>query len=683
MANIGSLVVNLQANSAAFLAEMQKARTATERVARGVEQGTAVMSRSFQAVTNHVRGFLAAFSLTAIAHFAKQLVDTAGGLGELSEQLGVSTGFLQAMQYQAAQSGVSAEQLQTAFIRLNDTIGSAAEGSDEAIKTFNRLGIMILDGSGNVRNAEAVFDDLAERIRSIEDPARRAAAANDLLGRTGARLLPLLSQGAEGIRLAREEAERAGVIISQEMIDNADKLSDALAAVKIQLAAIATSPAIAVFQTIADTLKFLRDWTPRGLEMVDRALGGQAVNDALEDEMVRLSGRAEDLRDAIASVNIGDAFNMPTQEAVRHLEELRTELDLVTERMDELRRYFEDRDRGSLDVVPPVRISTVHPRGVRNPVGRSSGRDAARVLEDLQRQMNALSTPNAERQTFIDQWVGKLPEAVSRTSTLAERVRNLAGAFYDAQQSNRVLNDAFEDGQRISEQMMTQQERLQNQLANLNYLREVGAISQTTYNRAVSDAWLTTSGLGKAVESLGDAFSNAFEDAIVKGQSLRDVLGSLLSDIGRLLIRLAVLEPIKQAITSGLGNLFGGSTFVPGSGTGNTSRSAMGNILTSRGPLALASGGVVTSPHVALIGEGMQDEAVVPLPNNRKIPVDLRGGRSGNTFVTNIDARGSDAGVLIRVQAMLDQRDARLLAAIPQLSRDGGGFARSVGARKR
>ena len=145
---------------------------------------------------------------------------------------------------------------------------------------------------------------------------------------------------------------------------------------------------------------------------------------------------------------------------------------------------------------------------------------------------------------------------------------------------------------------------------------------------------------------------------------------------------MAVLEPIKQAITQGLGSLFGGSS---GSGAGGGhSSSAWGNVLSPRGPIALAGGGVVTSPHIALIGEGAMNEAVVPLPDGRRIPVQLSGrGGGGHTFVTQIDARGSDAGVLIRVQAMLDQRDARLLAAIPQLSRDGGGFARSVGARKR
>jgi hypothetical protein len=41
---------------------------------------------------------------------------------------------------------------------------------------------------------------------------------------------------------------------------------------------------------------------------------------------------------------------------------------------------------------------------------------------------------------------------------------------------------------------------------------------------------------------------------------------------------------------------------------------------------AYAAGGpIVRTPHVAVIGEGQYNEAVVPLPNGREIPVDLRG----------------------------------------------------------
>ncbi len=45
--------------------------------------------------------------------------------------------------------------------------------------------------------------------------------------------------------------------------------------------------------------------------------------------------------------------------------------------------------------------------------------------------------------------------------------------------------------------------------------------------------------------------------------------------------------------------------------------------------VGFADGGVVTSPTYALVGEGVHNEAIIPMPNGRSVPVDLKG--QGNT----------------------------------------------------
>ncbi len=52
-----------------------------------------------------------------------------------------------------------------------------------------------------------------------------------------------------------------------------------------------------------------------------------------------------------------------------------------------------------------------------------------------------------------------------------------------------------------------------------------------------------------------------------------------------------------------------------------------------------ATGGVVTRPTIAMIGEGNMNEAVVPLPNGRSIPVQMQ-GQSGKPVVVNINITG-------------------------------------------
>jgi phage-related minor tail protein len=48
-----------------------------------------------------------------------------------------------------------------------------------------------------------------------------------------------------------------------------------------------------------------------------------------------------------------------------------------------------------------------------------------------------------------------------------------------------------------------------------------------------------------------------------------------------------------------------------------------------------ANGGVVSGPTLGLVGEGRYNEAVVPLPDGKSIPVSL-GGASGSNISTNI-----------------------------------------------
>ena len=61
--------------------------------------------------------------------------------------------------------------------------------------------------------------------------------------------------------------------------------------------------------------------------------------------------------------------------------------------------------------------------------------------------------------------------------------------------------------------------------------------------------------------------------------------------------------------------------------------------MTDYGPLQLhkySSGGVATGPQMALFGEGRKNEAYVPLPDNRSIPVTLSGDTGGTVNNVNV-----------------------------------------------
>jgi tape measure domain-containing protein len=90
--------------------------------------------------------------------------------------------------------------------------------------------------------------------------------------------------------------------------------------------------------------------------------------------------------------------------------------------------------------------------------------------------------------------------------------------------------------------------------------------------------------------SLGLTFTSAFEDAIVEGKALGDVLKGLEKDLARLVLRKAVTEPLAGAASSGLSGLIGG--LFRGGGTAAAASAATPAIDASAGGFLFHTGGV-------------------------------------------------------------------------------------------
>lgn len=157
----------------------------------------------------------------------------------------------------------------------------------------------------------------------------------------------------------------------------------------------------------------------------------------------------------------------------------------------------------------------------------------------------------------------------------------------------------------------------------------------------------------QAALDLGMTFSSAFEDAIINGNKLRDVLHGLGRDIARMVLRQTVTTPLAAAISGGLRGLF---------------PSANGNVFAGGAVVPFASGGqLVNRPRVfpmangatGLMGEA-GEEGIFPLTRV--------GGKLGIRAVTNddqkptvfhqhthFDFRGADSNAVPQIRGAADQ----------------------------
>lgn len=120
-----------------------------------------------------------------------------------SQKLRISAGDYQRLKYAADLSGTSMTALATAQKKL------AASGSELDLK-------------------QAI-----EQVASIEDADKRAAAATELFGsKAGQELLPLLNAGKDGIASMYAEAEKYGMIMSDEAVAASAAFQDSLTQLK-------------------------------------------------------------------------------------------------------------------------------------------------------------------------------------------------------------------------------------------------------------------------------------------------------------------------------------------------------------------------------------------------------------------------------------------------------------------
>jgi len=147
----------------------------------------------------------------------------------------------------------------------------------------------------------------------------------------------------------------------------------------------------------------------------------------------------------------------------------------------------------------------------------------------------------------------------------------------------------------------------------------------------------STNVISTAAVGIGESFSRAFTDILTGAQTWRDGLAGAFKSVAGLFADLVAQMLAKWAALQILGLFLPGqegSSLTAGIKQYPLVESANGNVLRG-GFAAFANGGMVTGPTLGLVGEGRFNEAVVPLPNGKSIPVDLGDG-AGNNISTNI-----------------------------------------------
>jgi hypothetical protein len=186
------------------------------------------------------KGVIAAFAVEKVFEFGKELLETADAVAKQSEALGISTEELQGWEHAAQLSGSSAEEFVSAFTKFTRNVNEASDAAGgPAAKAFKALGVSIKDSSGQLGAPIDLLDGVVAGLQNIQDPAKRTALVMDLFGKSGAKLLPLLSEGPEGIKKLRAEVAELGGVFDEAFLQNAQEVNDNVDRLKLGMRGLA------------------------------------------------------------------------------------------------------------------------------------------------------------------------------------------------------------------------------------------------------------------------------------------------------------------------------------------------------------------------------------------------------------------------------------------------------------
>lgn len=254
--------------------DLKKAQAAQREFGSVAKQQLQAVSQKTAELAQKTRGLsmAAAGALTAIGGIAYKAVQSADDLNTLAKQTGFTTDELQKMQYASDRIDVSMDTITGAAARMTKQLGSNED-------KFASLGVATRDVNGNFRSTSDIFYDTVTALGKIQNETERDTVAMDIFGRSANELAGVIDDGGAALKEFGQEAEDAGLIMSQDTLDSLNQVNDEIDRLKAQGAAsLAKAGAAAltalqpvlekVVNAISKVLEYIANLSPETMKII-------------------------------------------------------------------------------------------------------------------------------------------------------------------------------------------------------------------------------------------------------------------------------------------------------------------------------------------------------------------------------------------------------------------------------
>ena len=537
-------------------------------------------------------------------------VDAADAIDELTLKTGLSVQTIQGLTFAAGQNKAGMDSLEKGLKALARQAYDARDGVSTAVDAFGALGVKVDDETGTLKDLDKLLFEVSDGLSEMASVTEQSAISQELLGRAGTELLPLLSQGSERVNEYMRESLKLNKV-TDDLVKNSAELMDNLVAME------------EVWNGLKNALSadFIERWAEMSRMM--RAVAGAAGAVRLKvEEMIPSIGRASPIIDYFLE-QAGKAFDIMQKgpggfiidalvegvtDVAAGVDGLASGQAEVTEEVEKTASAYDN----LIGVMGSVGITEGTFGGLKQPKKRTGGGKAAPEVEPLdvysQLGKDIIDTAN-ELESVIPEIVAGLGEGYKEWHRQymkgMEEISNQTKQYLMSDQElflanlaerTELMSQAVEAGTLTYAENLAAQEQMWNEQTDRMTEKWIGNAYQ------IEDVMRTA--IGGSIRAIGDGIANELVDGTNNWKAaMKGVLKQVISVAIQMLIVYAIQQALKAALkaasgaaTGGAGSLAGTMADLAPSGA-NDGLGGLGGATGGTAGLPFHTGGYVKKAH--------------------------------------------------------------------------------------
>lgn len=571
--------------------KLDKLTTQVTKSGKKIRKANESNAASFKKVTKAVKALVAGYLVFKAASTVAAIVQTTDQLGKLASASGDSVEAISALSFAFKDAGGNTQQFHAVLSSLLSSQRSAATGSKQQVLAFQQLGISIKELRG--LSPANLMAALATGLERVETATERTQLLATIFPEQWRNVINLVDGGGDLFEKRLKDAAKAGAIVTRQQVQAAAEINAAWLRLSTSLDNLGRT----ILVELAPSLIGFFDQLSHVIlnnkkEVIDflTAIGSGIVFalDVVSDAVIQLVGFLERL-------GILD-FEVPSPN--------KAEYDAAYDVLISMQAMMND-----MKAAGPVTAIVQADLDAAIEVVRAAKQKLSNAELIGQKPIMSLSESlQLSKDNFINMMIGLkegLAEAAAATPPVVVPADDMIKVEAFELVNWKDVNLGWEDG--LS--------KLKAQAKDFD--KELGK------------------GLAATVVGTFDAFASGLA-SVIDGtksakQAWKDFAVATLKLIAQLIAKMVALK-IAQSLLGGGNVALEDGGVLPGVNTDNA--------VPVQG---YARGGIATSPQLAVFGEGSKNEAFVPLPDNRSIPVTFTGAQASQSNMVNVNVYAWDS----------------------------------------